>query len=316
MINTKAVLLVHGGAGTIPQETMTPEREAGYREGLEDALRAGFAALQRPGGTSLDAVEAAIRVLEDSPLFNAGKGSVFNRDGCHELDASVMEGRDRRAGAVAAVTRVKNPVAAARRVLEASGHVLMAGPGADRFAEAEGLETVPPAYFRTERRWEAYQDALRKEARPDGDEHRFGTVGAVARDRAGDLAAGASTGGLTFKRPGRVGDSPIIGSGVYAENGVAAVSCTGDGEAFIRLVAAHEVIALMKYAGLSVVDAANRVVQEELARLGAEGGLIALGADGSFALPFNSQGMYRGLITAEGIARVAIYSDGAVDARR
>lgn len=300
----QAVLLVHGGAGAIPRAEMTPEREARYREALESALRAGYEILEGQGGTSLDAVEAAIRVLEDSPLFNAGRGAVFNREGRIELDASIMDGRGKRAGAVACLTRVRNPISAARAVLEDSGHVLIAGPGADQFASERGLETVDPDYFRTEHRWQAYQTSVR-------DEGRFGTVGAVALDRAGDLAAGSSTGGTAFKRPGRVGDSPLVGAGVYAENGVGAVSCTGDGEAFIRITAAHELIALMKYAGSSVEQAARRVIGEFLPQVGGEGGLIALAADGRFAMPFNSPGMFRGSISPEGVSRVSIYADTA-----
>ncbi len=271
MSETRAVLLVHGGAGTIRAGALTPERQAPYCERLDAALRTGFEAMEAPGGTSLDAVEAAIRVLEDSPLFNAGKGSVFNREGRNELDASIMEGKNRRAGAVASASRIKNPITAARAVMEFSDHVLLTGAGADRFAEEHGLEMADPAYFWTQTRWESYQSALRNQARANEDESRFGTVGAVALDRAGDLAAGASTGGVSFKRPGRVGDSPLIGAGVYAENGVAAVSCTGDGEAFIRIVAAHEVIALMKYGGLSVTEAAWRVVHESIRQAVGEG---------------------------------------------
>jgi beta-aspartyl-peptidase (threonine type) len=292
MINGKAVLLVHGGAGAIPEVERTPERACLYREDVERALRAGFAVLDRSGGSSLDAVEEAVRVLEDLPLFNAGRGSVFNREGRNELDASIMEGRERKAGAVACVTRVKNPISAARQVMDASGHVLIIGQGADRFAEERGLEMVEPGYFWTERRWKSYLDALANERRPERD--RFGTVGAVALDGDGNLAAGASTGGMTAKRPGRVGDSPVIGAGVYAENGVCAVSCTGHGEAFIRLAVAHEVVALMKYARLTVEEAARRVVRETLGQVGGEGGLIALAADGSFAMPFNTRAMVRG----------------------
>jgi beta-aspartyl-peptidase (threonine type) len=304
MISGRAVLLVHGGAGAIPELEKTPERASLYRDDVERALRAGFAVLDRPGGSSLDAVEEAIRVLEDSPLFNAGRGSVFNREGRNELDASIMEGRERKAGAVACVTRVKNPISAARQVMDASGHVLLVGQGADAFADERGLEMVEPGYFWTERRWKSYLDALASERRPERD--RFGTVGAVALDGDGNLAAGASTGGMTVKRPGRVGDSPVIGAGVYAENGVCAVSCTGHGEAFIRLAIAHEVIALMKYASLTVEEATRRVVRETLRQVGGEGGLIALAADGSFAMPFNTRAMVRGSIDRDGRTFVAI----------
>ena len=300
-----AVLLVHGGAGAVPEVEMTPDREADARAALERALRAGFEVLAS-GGASLDAVEAAVRVLEDHPAFNAGRGAVLNRDGRIELDAAIMEGRTYRAGAVAGLTRVRNPITAARRVMDASGHVMLAGPGTDAFAEAQGLETVDPAYFQTEARLRSYFAAAERVGSTLS-EDRFGTVGAVALDRSGSLAAASSTGGMTFKRPGRVGDSPVIGGGVYADDLACAVSCTGDGEVFLRLAAAHEVVALVKYAGLPVTEAARRVVFEQVARLGGEGGLLALGPDGRYAMPFNARGMYRGVIDASGVVETAIY---------
>jgi beta-aspartyl-peptidase (threonine type) len=306
----KVVLIVHGGAGSVTREGLSSEREARCRETLEAALRGGHEALRREGGTALDAVEAAIRVLEDSPLFNAGRGGVYNRDGRHELDAAIMEGARLRAGAVAVVTRVRNPVSAARAVMERSGHVLLAGPGADRFAEESGLEIVPPDYFATPERWEELQGKLAEDRGGSGGSGRpTGTVGAVALGPDGTLAAGASTGGTTGKRPGRVGDSPLVGAGVYAEDGVCAVSCTGDGESFIRLAMAHEIVALVKYRGLDLREAASRAVHEGLARVGGEGGVIALGPDGQAALPFHAAGMYRGTITESGTTRVAIFRE-------
>jgi beta-aspartyl-peptidase (threonine type) len=260
--------------------------------------------LNRDGGTSLDAVEAAIRILEDDPLFNAGKGAAFARDGRIELDAALMDGRDRRAGGVAGLTTVKNPISAARAVMERSGHVLMAGPGAEQFAREEGLDVVDPDYFRTPERWDALQAKLRHDGgRPTG------TVGAVALDRQGHLAAGASTGGTTGKRPGRVGDSPVVGAGIYAEDEICAVSCTGDGEFFLRLAVAHEIVALVKHRGLSIRDAGDRVIRDELTKLGGEGGALVLAPDGSYTLPFNSPGMFRGTIAADGTTRVAIYDE-------
>lgn len=287
---------------------MTPEREARSRAGLEEALRAGLDAMSRGGGTALDAVEAAIRVLENCPLFNAGRGSVLNHDGEFELDAGLMEGPGRRAGAVAGLRRIKNPIAAARAVLEHSGHVFLAGEGAERFAREQGLETAEPEYFRVQERLEALRRALRREADdPRGPASRMGTVGAVALDPHGQLAAGTSTGGTTAKRPGRVGDSPVIGAGLYVEPGVCAVSCTGDGEHFLRLAVAHEIVALVKYRGLTVEQAAGDVIHRALTEIGGEGGAIVLGVTGAAAMPFNSQGMYRGSITAAGEVRVAIY---------
>jgi beta-aspartyl-peptidase (threonine type) len=309
----KVVLAIHGGAGVIERKKLTPELEKAYRDDLTRALTAGRDALGK--GTSLDGVEAAIKVLEDSPLFNAGKGAVFTHDGRNELDAAIMDGT-RRAGAVAGVTRVKNPIAAARAVLE-SEHVLLVGEGADRFAIGKGVEEVSPVYFWTERRWKQLQEALEEEAKgrpgrrgqlpPPPDRH-FGTVGAVALWN-GRLAAGTSTGGLTNKRPGRVGDSPIVGAGTYAEDGVCAVSATGHGEVFIRHVVAHDIAARMKYKGQSVQDAAGAVLRELPEEEGGVGGLIALDAKGNLAMPFNTPGMYRGYVTADGKVHVAIFPE-------
>lgn len=314
----KAMLVIHGGAGTILKKNMTDEMEKQYREGLETALRAGHAVLTR-GGTSVDAVEAAIRTMEDNPLFNAGKGAVFTHDGKNELDASIMEGKNKMAGSVAGVTIIRNPISAARAVMEKSEHVMMTGRGAELFATQMGLEIVDPSYFWTERRWKGLQQELRKEqekqvkpkaelAYPDS-EKKFGTVGCVAVDKDGNLAAGTSTGGMTNKRWGRVGDAPIIGAGNYAENESCAVSATGHGEFFIRWTVAHDIAALVKYKGMTVQQAAHEVIHKKLEPVKGEGGVIVLDPKGNFAMTFNSEGMYRGWIGADGVPHVEIYKD-------
>ena len=318
MPRSKVVLVIHGGAGVTARTRMTAEREGRYREALEQALRAGAAALEQ-GGRSLDAVEAAIKIMEDSPLFNAGKGAVFTHEGRNELDASIMEGAEKRAGAVAGLTRIKNPISAARAVMEHSPHVLLMGDGADRFAISQKLEEVNPVYFWTPERWKALQDALEREGRearqrtsaapasiaaPD---RPFGTVGAVALDRHGNLAAGTSTGGMTNKRHGRVGDSPIIGAGTYADNATCAVSATGHGEVFIRFAVAHEISALMKYGKRTVQEAAREVLKRLPQEEEGVGGVIALDAHGNAALEFDTEGMYRGTITEDGTITIAIY---------
>lgn len=297
----RPVLAIHGGAGTIARRELTPRREKQYRAALLAALRSGYAALDG-GGSSLDAVVAAVVVLEDSPLFNAGRGAVFNAAGEHELDAAVMDGATRKAGAVAAVRRVKNPVLAARAVMERTPHVLLAGADADRFARAAGLTMVPPRYFSTRERTRALVRARRDGAAGAADRH--GTVGAVALDRRGNLAAATSTGGYTNKMPGRVGDSPIIGAGTYADDRCA-VSGTGPGEYFMRAVLAHDVAARMRYRGESLAQAARRALAR-LARLGGDGGLIAVDRGGNVATPFVSEGMYRG-VARGGRYTVAIY---------
>lgn len=310
------MLVIHGGAGTINRKNMTPERQREYRAALEQALRTGQAVLAR-GGSSLDAVEATVRFMEDSPLFNAGKGAVFTHEGKNELDAAIMDGKTKKAGSVAGVTIIRNPITAARAVMEKSKHVMMTGRGAELFATKMGLEIVDPSYFWTERRWKALQDELLKEQseKPQAslvvaDENRFGTVGAVALDQSGNLAAATSTGGTTNKMYGRIGDSPIIGAGTYADNETCAVSATGAGEFFIRWTVAYDIAALMKYRGLSVQQAADQVINKTLKAVpGAEGGVIALDAKGNFALPFNSEGMYRGWIGADGAPHVDIYRD-------
>jgi beta-aspartyl-peptidase (threonine type) len=312
----KVVLAVHGGAGVKPGKEMTPALEKMYRADLKRALREGYRALKRKGGTSLDAVEAAIRVLEDSPRFNAARGAVFTHDGRNELDASIMEGKDRRAGAVASVSCLKNPISAARAVLEKSEHVLLTGRGAELFATQQGLEVVEPSYFWTKERWLELKKAREQEekkgktpAAPDKSTPERGTVGAVALDAAGNLAAGTSTGGMTNKRYGRVGDSPIIGAGTYADNAACAVSATGHGEIFIRYAVAHDLVALMKYKGLSVREAAQRVIDNLPKEPDGVGGVIALDAKGALAVALDTEGMYRGWVTSDGEEHVAIYKE-------
>jgi beta-aspartyl-peptidase (threonine type) len=313
-------LAIHGGAGAIARDKMTPEKEAAYRADLERALRTGHEVLKN-GGTSLDAVEATIKVLEDSPLFNAGKGAVFTHDGRNELDAAIMDGATLKAGAVAALHRIKNPISLARLVMERSVHVLLVGDGAEQFAHEQGVAFVSPKYFWTPERWKALEDAKKQEAEErakgkkaarvvrlaEDEDHKFGTVGCVALDHNGNLAAGTSTGGLTNKRYGRVGDSPIIGAGTYANNRSCAVSATGTGEFFIRAVVAHDIAALMEYKGLSVQAAADEVVQDKLVKLGGDGGVVAMDHDGNVAFSFNTSGMYRGWIDEDGKVTVEIY---------
>ena len=306
-------LVIHGGAGTIDRVKMTVEREKEYREGLERALRAGYEIL-KGGGSSLDATEAAVRVLEDDPHFNAGKGAVFTNAGTNELDAAVMEGKTLKAGAVAAVKRIKNPASLARLVMEKSGHVMIVGEGAEAFAKENGIELVDQKYFFTQERWDALQRMKAAEKSGGGggkkyfisDQDRHGTVGAVALDQSGNLAAATSTGGTTNKRAGRVGDSPVIAAGTYANNATCAVSGTGDGEYFIRAVVAHDISALMEYRGMSLKDAAEKVL-DKVANLGGTGGLIAIDRDGNVALPFNTNGMYRGHADRDGKFVVDIY---------
>jgi isoaspartyl peptidase/L-asparaginase-like protein (Ntn-hydrolase superfamily) len=296
------VIAVHGGAGTVNRARMTERRERDFRAALTNALNAGHAVLAN-GGTSLDAVVAAVLVLEDSPLFNAGRGAVFNAAGRHELDAAVMDGATSRAGAVAAVRRVKNPVLAARAVMERTPHVLLVGAAADRFAGRAGVPLVASDYFSTPARAVALARARANAAATAADRH--GTVGAVALDRAGNLAAATSTGGYTNKLPGRVGDTPLVGAGTYAENATCAVSATGTGELFMRTVAAHDVAARMRYQGASLREAASAAL-ERVTALGGDGGLIAVDSAGNVAMPFVSEGMYRGT-AIDGRLEVAIY---------
>jgi L-asparaginase / beta-aspartyl-peptidase len=305
------LLVIHGGAG-VERASMTPQIEAGARKALELALRKGYAEL-KSGKTATDAVTAAITVLEDDPLFNAGKGAVFTHDGKNELDASIMEGSTLAAGAVAGVHRVRNPILLARAVMERSPHVMMVGDGAETFATEQGFKLVDPSYFRTDRRWQELQKALKDDAAGVSLTERlmalkhFGTVGALARDSQGRLAAGTSTGGMTDKRYGRVGDSPIVGAGTYA-NAACAVSGTGWGEFYIRVSAAREICLRMTVLNESAEQAGKAVINEEIPQMGGDGGAIILGADGSVSMPFNTEGMYRGWIGADGVPHVAIYS--------
>lgn len=303
---SKMALAIHGGAGTILRSAMTPELETEYRRGLEAALKAGWDVLQNRG-SALDSVEAAVISLEDFPLFNAGRGSVFTHEGTNEMDACIMDGRKPEAGAVTLVKNIKNPIKLARLVMEKTEHVLLAGEGAKQFAEQNGMVSEPDEYFFTEHRWLQLQEALAS-GRVQLDHSApkpIGTVGAVACDSRGDLAAATSTGGMTNKKFGRVGDTPIIGSGTYADD-LCAVSCTGHGEYFMLGVTAFDVSARMKYKGLGLADAAAQSI-EHLTALKGEGGLIAVDREGNVALPFNCEGMYRGWITSEDDAHIDIY---------
>lgn len=315
-------LAIHGGAGTILKENISPEMEKAYRDKLTEALMTGYNML-RADSSGLDAVEAAINILEDSPLFNAGKGAVFTNAGTNELDASIMDGATLQAGAVAGVKHIKNPISLARLVMEKSPHVMLAGDGAEIFARENGINMVPQDYFYTERRWD---QLLRKKSREEKEDEssgaspeqksssraafdKFGTVGVVALDKGGNLAAGTSTGGMTNKKFGRIGDSPVIGAGTYANNQTCAVSATGHGEYFIRLSVAHDISALMAYKKLSLSEAANQVIMEKLTKLGGTGGVISMDKQGNIAMPFNTPGMYRGYVDKDGNAVVKIYKD-------
>ncbi|MCA1817661.1 MAG: isoaspartyl peptidase/L-asparaginase [Acidobacteria bacterium] len=318
----KFMFVIHGGAGAIERGKMTPELEKQYREKLTEALEAGYRVLSN-NGSGLDAVEAAIRIMEDSPLFNAGKGAVFTHEGTNELDSSIMDGRTLAAGSVAGLKHIRNPISLARMVMEKSPHVMMVGEGAEAFAKQQGVELVPASYFYTERRWQELQRAKEEEKQKQnaptkknahgeapalGEDGLRGTVGAVALDSAGNLAAGTSTGGITNKRFGRVGDSPIIGAGTYADNNSCAVSATGDGEYFIRAAVAHDISALVGYKGMSVQAAADAVL-DKVKRIGGTGGVIVLDREGNFAAPFNTAGMYRGHIGEDGKPVIEIYKD-------
>jgi beta-aspartyl-peptidase (threonine type) len=313
--NGPVAIAIHGGAGTITRDNMTPEAEEAYRQALETALRAGHAVLEA-GGTSMDAIVVAIQSMEADPLFNAGVGAVLTEDGFAELDASIMRGEDRAAGAVAGVRTVASPIELARLVMERSPHVMMAGRGAEAFAASQGLKAVDNAIFVTPRRRQALDRALERRQRtgalPDSfsvGSERMGTVGAVALDRMGNLAAGTSTGGMTAKQYGRVGDAPIIGAGTYADNETCAVSATGHGEYFIRGVVAYDIASMMRYGGLSLSEAANAVVHGRLTDLGGTGGVIAMDAEGNVSMPFNTSGMYRGVISTDGELSIGIYRD-------
>ncbi len=301
-------IAIHGGAGTLSPSEMTPELAARYTAALEQARDVGYAILEK-GGPALDAVEAAVRVLEDNELFNAGRGAVFDADGRNSLDASIMDGSTLAAGAITGVHHVRNPVTLARHVMENSPHVVLSGDGAEEFALEQGLKLEPASYFKTERRWKQFLDTRTAAIGPvaNGDPRYFGTVGAVARDAAGHLAAATSTGGMTGKKWGRIGDSPIIGAGTYAEDGACAVSGTGHGEYFIRNVVGYQVCSLVKLKGVSVAEAARIVVQDKLKSQGGEGGIIAMGPNGDWVLEFNSEGMYRAARDSSGRREVAIF---------
>lgn len=331
--NPRLGFVIHGGAGVIIKGSLTPEKEKEFRAKLEEAVLAGYKALQ-DGKTSVDAVEIAIRIMEDSPLFNAGKGAVFTHDGKNELDASIMDGKTLGAGSVAGLRRVKNPITLARAVMEKSEHVMMIGEGAEKFAAEQKIELVDPKYFWTQHRWDALQQILKEEnekkvkakgqkekAKIDGDEssgssqrsevekpsNRFGTVGAVALDKNGDLAAGTSTGGMTNKKYGRVGDAPIIGAGTYANDQTCAVSATGWGEYFIRLGVARDISSQMEYRAMPIQQASDLVIKQKLQKLGGDGGVIAIDKFGNIGISFNSEGMYRAYINADGKPVVEIY---------
>lgn len=314
-------IVLHGGAGTIRKENMSDSLENAYKAKLEEAIRAGHQILEN-GGTAIDAVQATINVMEDSPLFNAGKGAVFTNEGTNELDASVMDGATLNAGAVAGVTTVRNPINLAIEVMENSEHVMMAGEGAENFAKERGLEIVDPQYFYTENRFRSLERIRDQEkTQLDHDDNRsafvdpfikdskYGTVGAAALDKHGNLAAGTSTGGMTNKKWGRIGDAPIIGAGTYANNKTCAVSGTGWGEFFIRGVVAYDISALMEYKGLSLQEAAERVIQEKNPELGGNGGIIAIDNQGNFAMEFNTAGMYRATMNKNGDLYIGIYGE-------
>lgn len=318
---TKAeyAIVIHGGAGTIRKDQMTDERAAAIREAMNAALDAGEAIL-KAGGSAADAVEKTIWVMEDSPYFNAGKGAVFNSNGTNELDASFMTGHNLEAGAVGGVNNVKHPISAARAVLEKSEHVMLSGKGAEAFAQLQGLEIVDPSYFYTEERYESLQRVRAKEAEGDKDLHgsllyareldqKFGTVGCVALDKSGNIAAGTSTGGMTNKRFNRIGDAPIIGAGTFANNATAGVSCTGHGEYFIRYAVAHDVHARMAYGGADLATATNAIIFDVLKPAGGTGGLIALDQYGNIAMPFNTEGMYRGYAKPGAERKILFYGE-------
>ncbi|MET4898094.1 isoaspartyl peptidase/L-asparaginase [Sphingomonadaceae bacterium jetA1] len=300
-------LVLHGGAGRITRDVLTPEQDAGARAGLDAALTAGETVLAA-GGSALDAVEAAVRVLEDDPHFNAGRGACFTREGRNELDAAIMDGRDRRAGSVAGVSATRHPVSLARAVMTASPHVLLAGAGADRFSVEQGLEQADAAWFHTDERRRQLDELLSGDADAFDSDMKYGTVGAVARDQAGHVAAATSTGGVTGKRWGRIGDSPLIGAGTYADDRACAVSCTGSGEVFIRVGVGHEIAARCRLTGEDIQTAAEAVLAEVKA-LGGTGGTIVAAPDGRIGWSMTTAGMYRGRVTAQGERLVAIYAD-------
>ena len=308
---SKFTIAVHGGAGTISKKSMTPEKEAAYLKALNEALDAGYRILERKG-SALDAVKAAVMELENNILFNAGKGSVFTNTGTHEMDASIMDGKDLSAGAAAAVKNIRNPIELAYTVMKKSEHVFLIGNGAEEFAKQNGIAFEPDEYFYSEFRYKQLLKTMQSNETAldhsvDPDHKKFGTVGAVACDANGNLAAATSTGGMTNKQFGRVGDSPIIGIGTYANNKTCAISCTGHGEPFIKAVAAYDVSCLMEYKGFSLEKAMNKVVMKKLVKIDGEGGMIGVDAKGNASLIFNSEGMYRGFCSSDGRKDIAIY---------
>ena len=313
---SKYTLVIHGGAGTILKEDMTPDLEAAYQQGLEAALNAGFAVLDQ-GGTAINAVKAAIVVMEDNVLFNAGRGSVFTKKGVQEMDAAIMEGATLHAGSVAGVRNVRNPIELAAEVMNHSNHVFLSGKGANDFAIKQGIKLEPDEYFFSQFRYDQWKsirdsdnyslDHTHQQLEEMMRDKKFGTVGAVACDQQGNIAAATSTGGMTNKKYGRIGDSPLIGAGTYANNKTCAISCTGHGEPFIRAVAAHDVSSLMEYKGNSLQEAMHIVVHEKLIALEGEGGMIGVDAQGNAAMIFNSAGMYRAMRSSEGVTEIAIY---------
>jgi len=321
---TRWAIVIHGGAGVIERGKITAEQEAVYRASLQQAIDAGIGVL-KANGTSMDAVEAAILVMEDDPHFNAGRGAVFTAQGRNELDASIMDGRTLKAGAVAGVTRTRHPISLARRVMEKTPHVMLIGDGADTFSREQGLEQVDPSFFYTEKRWQSLEEVLKERglpipAKPAGagpdpahdlvhDEGKHGTVGVVALDSQGNVAAGTSTGGLTGKLWGRVGDTPIIGAGTYASNRSCAVSGTGTGEYFIRLTVAREVCSLVQYKGMSLQAAADEVIKKQMVALGGDGGIIALTPQGEMVWSFNTEGMYRARASEGRPVEIEVYDD-------
>lgn len=310
-------IVIHGGAGTILKENMSDSLEQAYKKKLEEAIRTGHEILAN-GGTALEAVQRTINVMEDSPLFNSAKGAVFTNEGKNELDASIMDGKTRNAGAVAGVTNVKNPINLAYEVMVNSEHVLLSGKGAEQFAKEQGLEIVDPSYFYTERRYQAMERARDRDKEKSTEtafydpfikDEKFGTVGCAALDKNGNLAAGTSTGGMSNKKYNRIGDSPIIGAGTYANNKTCAVSSTGWGEYFIRGVVAYDISAMMEYKGLSLQEAASEVIQKKLPEMGGDGGIIAIDHEGNVAMEFNTAGMYRATMNKNGELQIGIYSE-------
>lgn len=305
MLKPEYVLVIHGGAGVITRNSMSPETEKSYREALDSVLIIGEKILA-DGGSSLDAVETVVAWMEDNPLFNAGRGSVFTYGGKNEMDASIMNGANLMAGAVGDVRHIRNPIRLARMVMEKSPHVMLVGDGAEQFAQMNGVLMMDTSYFFTQNRWDAHMQGLEEESMNAADKH--GTVGAVALDKQGNIAAATSTGGMTNKRWNRIGDSPIIGAGTYANNATCAISSTGHGEFFIRYAVAHDISAMMEYKGISLEEAAKKVVMEKLVAAGGEGGIIGVDHDGHFTMTFNSEGMYRGY-ALPGKRYVGIFGD-------